>query len=104
MKNAGELRSHGQPRRLSLRSQFLKGLDVLIFIAAQFLLSRSIAGHRDLKTEPWSEPRPARASTQSVAICLDLLEGCIFWGKGMYRSHSLDDPNRDLAGLLNMCR
>src|ERR1700719_3666002 len=35
-----------------------------MFIAAQFLLSRRIAGHHDLKTEPWSEPRPARASTQ----------------------------------------
>jgi hypothetical protein len=49
MNNAGELRLPGQPRRLSLRSQFLPGPDVLIFIAAQFLLSRSIAGHRELE-------------------------------------------------------
>jgi hypothetical protein len=30
-------------------------------------------------------------------ISLDVVEGCMFWGKGMYRSHSLDDPNRDLG-------
>src|SRR5882762_10908204 len=35
---------------LSLRPQFLQGLDVLIFISEQFLLSRTIAGHRELES------------------------------------------------------
>src|ERR1700675_3995940 len=62
-------------RRLYLRSQFLQGLDVLIFISAQFFLRRTIAGHRELENGTMEGTMPGlRLDPDLPAIVLnDLL-------------------------------